>query len=138
MDRKRNCGWDRPRYYQLLVAALILVKLLQLSVDKLNHRLIQYCVVGTDIPHTENSVRMRTNPTQTFVFLSLLWQYSCDLRAYLNYILILFSLTIIHETGSTSEKRSPMKRERSCSHDSASSSLSSKASSKTIRSSLLI
>ncbi|XP_009072023.1 PREDICTED: protein GREB1 [Acanthisitta chloris] len=30
--------------------------------------------------------------------------------------------------GSTSEKRSPMKRERSCSHDSASSSLSSKAS----------
>ncbi|XP_055984444.1 protein GREB1 isoform X1 [Sorex fumeus] len=31
--------------------------------------------------------------------------------------------------GSTSEKRSPMKRERSCSHDSASSSLSSKASS---------
>ncbi|KFO65263.1 Protein GREB1 [Corvus brachyrhynchos] len=38
--------------------------------------------------------------------------------------------------GSTSEKRSPMKRERSCSHDSASSSLSSKASSKTIRSSL--
>ncbi|KFP79475.1 Protein GREB1 [Acanthisitta chloris] len=40
--------------------------------------------------------------------------------------------------GSTSEKRSPMKRERSCSHDSASSSLSSKASSKTIRSSLLI
>ncbi|NWX59338.1 GREB1 protein, partial [Promerops cafer] len=38
--------------------------------------------------------------------------------------------------GSTSEKRSPMKRERSRSHDSASSSLSSKASSKTIRSSL--
>ncbi|NXY56164.1 GREB1 protein, partial [Callaeas wilsoni] len=36
--------------------------------------------------------------------------------------------------GSTSEKRSPMKRERSRSHDSASSSLSSKASSKTIRS----
>ncbi|XP_058407761.1 protein GREB1 isoform X4 [Diceros bicornis minor] len=31
--------------------------------------------------------------------------------------------------GSTSEKRSPVKRERSCSHDSASSSLSSKASS---------
>ncbi|NWX81499.1 GREB1 protein, partial [Nothoprocta pentlandii] len=30
--------------------------------------------------------------------------------------------------GSASEKRSPMKRERSCSHDSASSSLSSKAS----------
>ncbi|KFV40191.1 Protein GREB1, partial [Gavia stellata] len=30
--------------------------------------------------------------------------------------------------GSTSERRSPMKRERSCSHDSASSSLSSKAS----------
>ncbi|GAB5570050.1 protein GREB1 isoform X6 [Prionailurus iriomotensis] len=30
--------------------------------------------------------------------------------------------------GSTSEKRSPVKRERSCSHDSASSSLSSKAS----------
>ncbi|NWV14800.1 GREB1 protein, partial [Ptilonorhynchus violaceus] len=40
--------------------------------------------------------------------------------------------------GFTSEKRSPMKRERSRSHDSASSSLSSKASSKTIRSSLLI
>ncbi|KFW04133.1 Protein GREB1, partial [Fulmarus glacialis] len=39
--------------------------------------------------------------------------------------------------GSTSEKRSPMKRERSRSHDSASSSLSSKASSKTLRSSLL-
>ncbi|NWW94749.1 GREB1 protein, partial [Rhynochetos jubatus] len=39
--------------------------------------------------------------------------------------------------GSTSEKRSPMKRERSHSHDSASSSLSSKASSKTLRSSLL-
>ncbi|NXO72144.1 GREB1 protein, partial [Phainopepla nitens] len=38
--------------------------------------------------------------------------------------------------GSTSEKRSPMKRERSCSHDSASSSLSSKASSKAIQSSL--
>ncbi|NXW73640.1 GREB1 protein, partial [Hirundo rustica] len=38
--------------------------------------------------------------------------------------------------GSTSEKRSPLKRERSRSHDSASSSLSSKASSKTIRSSL--
>ncbi|NWH81676.1 GREB1 protein, partial [Piaya cayana] len=38
--------------------------------------------------------------------------------------------------GSTSEKRSTMKRERSCSHDSASSSLSSKASSKTLRSSL--
>ncbi|XP_006869510.1 PREDICTED: protein GREB1 isoform X1 [Chrysochloris asiatica] len=32
-------------------------------------------------------------------------------------------------TGSTSEKKSPMKRERSCSHDSASSALSSKASS---------
>nr|XP_020144248.1 protein GREB1 isoform X3 [Microcebus murinus] len=32
------------------------------------------------------------------------------------------------EAGSTSEKRSPVKRERSCSHDSASSSLSSKAS----------
>ncbi|XP_025783244.1 protein GREB1 [Puma concolor] len=32
--------------------------------------------------------------------------------------------------GSTSEKRSPVKRERSCSHDSASSSLSSKASGK--------
>ncbi|KFV57346.1 Protein GREB1 [Tyto alba] len=39
--------------------------------------------------------------------------------------------------GSTSEKRSPMKRERSRSHDSASSSLSSKASSKTLRLSLL-
>ncbi|NXT31865.1 GREB1 protein, partial [Pelecanoides urinatrix] len=39
--------------------------------------------------------------------------------------------------GSTSEKRSPMKRERSRSHDSASSSLSSKASSKTLKSSLL-
>ncbi|NXW91896.1 GREB1 protein, partial [Alopecoenas beccarii] len=39
--------------------------------------------------------------------------------------------------GSTAEKRSPMKRERSRSHDSASSSLSSKASSKTLRSSLL-
>ncbi|NXC40777.1 GREB1 protein, partial [Penelope pileata] len=39
--------------------------------------------------------------------------------------------------GSTSEKRSPMKRERSHSHDSASSSLSSKASSKTLGSSLL-
>ncbi|NXY29223.1 GREB1 protein, partial [Pomatorhinus ruficollis] len=38
--------------------------------------------------------------------------------------------------GSNSEKRSPMKRERSRSHDSASSSLSSKASGKTIRSSL--
>ncbi|NXV69380.1 GREB1 protein, partial [Molothrus ater] len=38
--------------------------------------------------------------------------------------------------SSTSEKRSPMKRERSRSHDSASSSLSSKASSKIIRSSL--
>ncbi|NXA37269.1 GREB1 protein, partial [Eudromia elegans] len=36
--------------------------------------------------------------------------------------------------GSASEKRSPMKRERSCSHDSASSSLSSKASSKTLKS----
>ncbi|NXQ69195.1 GREB1 protein, partial [Quiscalus mexicanus] len=40
--------------------------------------------------------------------------------------------------GSTSERRSPMKRERSRSHDSASSSLSSKASSKTIRSSLSV
>ncbi|NWR73340.1 GREB1 protein, partial [Centropus unirufus] len=39
--------------------------------------------------------------------------------------------------GSTSEKRSPMKRERSRSHDSVSSSLSSKASSKTLRLSLL-
>ncbi|KFO11259.1 Protein GREB1 [Balearica regulorum gibbericeps] len=39
--------------------------------------------------------------------------------------------------GSTSEKRSPMKRERSRSHDSASSSLSSKASSKNLRSALL-
>ncbi|NWX07556.1 GREB1 protein, partial [Caloenas nicobarica] len=39
--------------------------------------------------------------------------------------------------GSTAEKRSPVKRERSRSHDSASSSLSSKASSKTLRSSLL-
>ncbi|KFO75217.1 Protein GREB1 [Cuculus canorus] len=39
--------------------------------------------------------------------------------------------------GSTSEKRSPMKRERSHSRDSASSSLSSKVSSKTLRSSLL-
>ncbi|NXK68476.1 GREB1 protein, partial [Sylvietta virens] len=38
--------------------------------------------------------------------------------------------------GSTSEKRSPLKRERSRSHDSASSSLSSKASGKTIRSSV--
>ena len=37
---------------------------------------------------------------------------------------------VCFETGSTSEKRSPVKRERSRSHDSASSSLSSKASSK--------
>ncbi|XP_027629398.1 protein GREB1 [Tupaia chinensis] len=35
--------------------------------------------------------------------------------------------------GSNSEKRSPVKRERSCSHDSASSSLSSKASGKTFQ-----
>ena len=40
---------------------------------------------------------------------------------------------VCFEPGSTSEKRSPVKRERSRSHDSASSSLSSKASSKSPR-----
>lgn len=41
-----------------------------------------------------------------------------------------FSASVYLGAGSTSEKRSPVKRERSCSHDSASSSLSSKASGK--------
>ena len=59
------------------------------------------------------------------------------LQDYFNYALFSFSSATIHETGSTSEKRSPMKRERSHSHDSASSSLSSKASSKSLSLSLL-
>lgn len=43
-------------------------------------------------------------------------------------VISVHSQPVCFETGSTLEKRSPMKRERSHSHDSASSSLSSKAS----------
>lgn len=43
------------------------MNLLQLSIGKLDHMLIQHSVVETDNLYTGNGVRMRTSSTQTLV-----------------------------------------------------------------------